>query len=139
MFKRKLGLGLLLLAAAGGAFAGASDDAQARFKAIAAGDVEQIMAGYGDGATLQWVGGPLNGSYTGADKLKEVWTKFAKNNTPAEVTVSRVEESANPSGATVTANVLFKSKSDIKVRYALVYRDGKLVNEVWQIDPKLMY
>ncbi len=139
MFARKLAVGSILLSLAGGAFAGISDDAQAHFKAIASGNVEEIMSTYGDGASLQWVGGPLNGTYTSADKIKEVWMKFAKNNAPAELMVSKVEESANPAGGTVTANVMFKAKNEIKVRYALVYRDGKLVNEVWQIDPKLMY
>ena len=33
--------------------------------------------------------------------------------------------------------VEFKGKNTIKVRYVLVYRGGKLVNETWQIDPKL--
>ena len=96
------------------------------------------MQGYADSATFQWVGGPLDGAYTGSDKIKEVWSKFAKGNAPLEVMSSKVEESANPKGATVTANVEFKGKNIIKVRYVLVYREGKLVNEVWQIDPKLM-
>ncbi|MDS4021667.1 MAG: nuclear transport factor 2 family protein, partial [Candidatus Competibacter sp.] len=53
------------------------------------------------------------------------------------VKVSNVQESANPKGATVIANVVFGGKNDIKVRYVLVYRDGKIVGEVWQIDPNL--
>ncbi len=119
------------------AFAGVTDDANARFKAIGAGNVEQIMQGYADNAALQWVGGPLNGAYVGNDKIKEVWSKFAKGNAPLEVTAGKVEESSNASGSTVTANVEFKGKNTIKVRYVLTYREGKLVNEVWQIDPKL--
>lgn len=128
-----------LMLAANTVFAGAADDAQAHFKAIADGKVDQVMGAYGDGAVLQWVGGPLNGTYASKDKLMEVWMKFTKNNAPAELSVSKVEESMNPAGATVVANVVFKAKNDIKVRYVLVYRDGKIVNEVWQIDPKLMY
>ncbi len=114
------------------------DDASAHFKAIAAGNVEQVMHDYGNNATLQWVGGPLDGAYIGDDRIREVWGKFAKANAPLELSVSKLEESANPKGATVTANVEFKGKAAIKVRYVLVYREGKLVNEVWQIDPKLM-
>jgi hypothetical protein len=117
--------------------AGSADDAGAHFKAIAAGNVEQIMQGYAGNASLQWVGGPLDGAYAGSDKIRETWEKFAKANAPLEVTVSKLEESANPRGSTVTANVEFKGKAAIKVRYVLVYREGKLVNEVWQIDPKL--
>jgi len=119
------------------AYAGPADDANAHFKAIGAGDVAQIMQGSADSAVLQWVGGPLDGAYAGSDKIREVWSKFAKGNAPLEVSVAKLEESANPKGSTVTANVEFKGKNTIKVRYVLVYRDGKLVNEIWQIDPKL--
>lgn len=136
MMKRTL-LAASVLAFSHMAWAGPADDAQAHFKAIASGDVEGIMSQYADNAAFQWVGGPLDGAYQGADKIREVWSKFAKANGPMELTVAKVEESANPKGATVTANVEFKGKNAIKVRYALVYRDGKLVNEVWQIDPKL--
>lgn len=38
---------------------------------------------------------------------------------------------------TVSANVQFQGKQSIKVRYVLTYRDGMLINETWQIDPKL--
>jgi len=119
------------------AMASSTDEANAHFKAIAAGNVEQIMQGYADNAALQWVGGPLNGAYSGSDKLKEVWSKFSKN-APLELNVGKIEESANPGGSTVTANLQFKGKATIKVRYVLVYREGKVVSEVWQIDPKLM-
>lgn len=129
---------LLFLSVTGVAFAGPVDDAQSHFRAIAAGEVENIMHGYADNAHFEWVGGPLNGTYVGTDKIKETWTKFAKANAPLEATVSKVEESVNPAGSTITANVVFKGKSTIKVRYVLTYRDGKLANEIWQIDPKLV-
>ena len=44
----------------------------------------------------------------------------------------------NPKGSTVSANVQFDGKQPIKVRYVLTYRDGKVVSETWQIDPKLV-
>lgn len=117
--------------------AGASDDAQSHFEAIAQGDVPAIMSGYAQDARFEWVGGPLDGSYVGADRIREVWTKFAKGNAPLTASVSKLEESGNPAGSTVTANVEFKGKNTIKVRHALTYRSGKIVSEVWQIDPKL--
>lgn len=126
-----------LLALSTAAMAASTDDATAHFKSIAAGDIEQIMQGYADNSALQWVGGPLNGAYAGNDKIREVWGKFAKANAPLEVSVSKVEESTNAGGSTVTANLEFKGKATIKVRYVLVYREGKVVNEVWQIDQKL--
>ena len=46
-----------------------------------------------------------------------------------------LREAVNPMGATVTANVVFKGKGPIPVRYVLVYRDGKVISEVWQINP----
>lgn len=137
MMTRTLFGAVLLAAVASPVFAGpAEDNARAHFAAIGAGEVDAIMTQYAPDATFQWIGGPLNGAYAGADKIKELWTKFAKN-APLDVSLAKVEESVNDKGATVTANVRFQGKADIKVRYVLVYRDGKLVNEIWQIDPKL--
>lgn len=127
-----------LSSAAAVAAAAPADDATAHFKAIAAGNVDQVMMDYGSNPTMQWVGGKLDGAYSGKDKIREVWSKFSKNFAPLEVSISKLEESANPNGATVTANIAFKGKLVSSVRYVLVYRDGKLVDEVWQIDPKLM-
>ena len=117
--------------------AGPKDDANAHFQAVAGGNVEQAMAGYAGDAVFQWVGGPLDGAYHGSESIRSVWAKFAKANAPLTVKVDQLAESANPKGATVTANVTFTGKSTIKVRYVLTYRDGKLVNEIWQIDPNL--
>ena len=126
-----------LALAAANAFAGQpSDDAKMHFQAVASGDVALLMRGYADNAQFNWVGGPLDGTYTGADNIRGVWEKFSKS-APLKVTASSVEESANPKGATVTANVLFEGKQPIKVRYVLGYREGKIVSETWQIDPKL--
>lgn len=136
MFKHILAASALLTLSTA-VLASPTDDANAHFKAIAAGNVDQIMQGYADNSVFQWVGGPLNGTYTSNDKIKEIWSKFAKVNAPLELAVSNVEESTNTSGSTVTASLELKGKATIKVRYVLVYRDGKLVNEVWQIDPKL--
>ena len=114
------------------------DDATAHFKAIAAGNVDQVMMDYGATPTMQWVGGKLDGAYTGKDKIREVWNKFSKNFAPLEVSISKVEENSNPNGATVSANISFKGKLVSAVCYVLVYRDGKIVDEIYQIDPKLM-
>lgn len=127
---------LAILSMSSPAFASPIDDAADHFKAIGVGNIEQIMAQYADNTTFQWLGGPLDGAYSGADKVKEVWTKFTRNG-PFEVSVAKTEESTNDKGSTITSNVEFKGKNTIKVRYVLVYRAGKLVNEIWQIDPKL--
>lgn len=129
---------LALTGTAGAALAGpATDSANQHFKAIAAGNLDQLLGGYARDATLQWVGGPLDGVYSGDTRLREVWGKFAAAQGKLDVQVGNLQESANPKGATVTANVEFKGKAAIKVRYVLTYRDGRIVNEVWQIDPNL--
>ena len=129
--------GVLFLSLSSAVYADAREVAQGHFKAIAAGQVDQIMQGYADKAHFEWIGGPLNGTYAGTEKIREVWTKFAKGNAPLDLSVRKLEDSINPDGETVTANVEFKGKQTIKVRYVMTYRGGKLVNEVWQIDPKL--
>ncbi|WP_207460468.1 nuclear transport factor 2 family protein [Azospirillum sp. SYSU D00513] len=128
---------LLLGALAGPALAGpAADLAARRIEAIARGDVAAITGAYAEGATLQWVGGPLDGAYSGP-ALAEVWGKFAKAQGPLKAAVTSVAESANPKGATVSSDVVFTGKSQIKVRYIQLYREGKLTGEIWQVDPNL--
>jgi len=112
-------------------------DAKLHFQAIASGDVATLMHSYADNAQFNWVGGPLDGTYTGADAIRGVWETFTKAQGPLKVSVDKVEETANPKGASVTANVVFEGKQPIKVRYVLTYRDDRIVSETWQIDPKL--
>jgi hypothetical protein len=135
---QRIAIATLLFTVAGTAVAGPySDKAEGHFRAIATGNLEQLAGEYGSEATLQWVGGPLDGVYSGDDKLREVWTKFTKSQGELGRRVTLLQENANPKGATVTANVEFQGKSAIKVRYVLTYRDGKIVNEIWQIAPDL--
>lgn len=137
MFKTALATAALMLTTAGSAFAGPSDDARVHFQAIASGDLQIVMRGYADQARFEWIGGPLDGSYTTPEAIRGVWTKFTGSQGPLKLGVASIEESANPKGATVSANVLFEGKAPIKVRYVLSFRDGKIVSETWQIDPKL--
>jgi hypothetical protein len=137
MFKTSL-LALAALAlGAGTAAAGPADDARNHFQAVASGDLQIVMRGYADRAQFNWVGGPLDGTYVGADAIRGVWTKFTSAQGPLKLSVGQIEESANPKGATVSANVLFEGKAPIKVRYVLTLREGMIVSETWQIDPKL--
>ena len=134
----KLIASLAFLAALGSnALAASPAEAAAQhFKSIGAGDVAGLSAAYSDRAQLNWVGGPLDGTYTGAEAIRTVWEKFTKAQGALEVTVDKVEEAANPKGGTVTADVRFQGKQAIPVRYVLTYRDGQIVSETWQIDPK---
>ncbi|GGE92137.1 nuclear transport factor 2 family protein [Massilia psychrophila] len=136
--KRATFSALLAFLSIGSAFASpVSDAAKVRFAAIGGGDTAVVMHSYGENAQLTWVGGPLDGVYAGADAIRTTWKKFGKAVGPARVTVLALEESANPKGTTIVAKVQFDGKAQVKVRYVLTYRDGKLVSETWQIDPKL--
>lgn len=136
--KRHLLATSLALCMFGAAHAGqATLDANTHFQAIASGDLSILMRSYSDTAQLQWLGGPLDGSYTGIAAIRSVWEKLGKAQGMLKATIESLEESANPKGATVTANVLFVGKAPIKVRYVLVYRDNLIVSETWQVDPKL--
>lgn len=122
------------------AFAGPAEDmAKARIASIAKGDVAAITAAYASSATINWVGGPLDGTYAAPDKMKEVWTKFTTAQGEQKATVDAINEAANPKGATVTADVTFAGKNTLKVRYIMVYRDGKLADEIWQVNPAATY
>jgi ketosteroid isomerase-like protein len=126
----------LSVLSAGQAFADAGL-AKAHIEAIAKGDVAGIAAGYTDTTVFEWVGGPLDGVYTGKSAIEGVWAKFAKVQGPLKAEVTDLRENANPKGATVTADVKFSGKNTIPVRYVMTFRDKKLVAEIWQIDPKL--
>ena len=126
-----------MLFAASGAIAAPADDAKTHFQAIGSGDLAVVMRGYADNAQFNWVGGPLDGTYTSPDAIRGAWEKLIKSQGPMKVSVDKLEESANPKGSTVSANVQFEGKAPIKVRYVLTFREGKIVTETWQIDPKL--
>ncbi len=115
----------------------AGDATQARIDAIAKGNEAAITGAYAPGAVLEWVGGPLDGRYATPQALAEVWAKFAKANPDLTAKVSDLREAANPKGATVSADVVFQGKAAIPVRYVLTWRDGKIVAEIWQVDPAL--
>ena len=125
------------LAGMAAAHAGPAEDmAKAHIEAIAKGDTAAVTAAYASNATLHWVGGPLDGTYE-RDAIAGVWTKFAKAQTGLKATVKDISESTNPKGATVVANVVFANAKKIPVRYVMLFRDGKLTDEIWQIDPSL--
>ena len=140
MFKTSLiasSIAALMLAAAA-ANAAPADEARTHFQAVGSGDVQVLMRGYAEQMQFNWVGGPLDGVYATNDAIRGVWTKFTQSQGTMKVTINQLEESINPKGATVSANVLYEGKAPIKVRYVLTFREGKIVSETWQIDPKLV-
>lgn len=135
---------LLLLAglfAVSLAAAGPLDEkkAAAHLQAVAAGDVEALMRDYAEDAWLDWVGGPLDGRYRGRTVIRAVWEKFVAQNDgqPRPARFGRFEQFAHPQGVTLAASAEYGGKTTVKVRHVLVYRDGELATEIWQIAPAL--
>jgi hypothetical protein len=129
----------IMVASISHAIAGpASEAARMHFSAIGDGDIPTVMLGYDHKAQLNWIGGSLAGAYNGIENIRAAWEKFSQSAGPLQVNVGKLEESLTPKGETVLANVQFDGKTSIKVRYALTYRQGKLISETWQVDPKLV-
>lgn len=122
----------------------ATDMMARRIAAIAAGDVGSLTAAYGSQATLQWIGGPLDGVYGDAAAINTVWSKFAKaqgldGEHKLETRIVNLSEAGNPQGSTVAADMVLTGAKPLKVHYVTVWRNSKLVDEIWQIDPQASY
>lgn len=132
-------LGSLAIATA--ATAGPLDEkkAEAHLQAVAAGDIDALMRDYADDAYVDWIGGPLDGRYRGKAAIGEVWQKFAALNDgqPRPARFGKLVQQANPKGATLEAAAEYGGKTTIKVQHVLVYRDGVLTTEIWQVAPAL--
>lgn len=137
----KLLISLLCCAISAASLAGPLDEkkAEAHLTAIAAGNLEALMADYADDACMDWVGGPLDGRYTGKAAIREVWKKFAAANDgqPRTARVGKLSAYANPKGASFEVNAEYGGKTPVKAWHALVYRDGVLTTEIWQIAPAI--
>lgn len=134
---RVLGLFLLLCSAA--ALGGPLDEAKIRerLEAIAAGKTDALMRDYDRAAVMQWVGGKFDGVYRGTAELRKLWNDFCAFQGPMKLTVGEVVSHTNPNGATVLAKARYIGKLDVRVLHVFVLRDGKVVMEDWQIDPRL--
>lgn len=132
---------LMGLTAAGLAAAGPLDERKARthLQAAAAGDVETLMGDYAEDAWLDWVGGPLDGRYRGRPAIRAVWQAFAAQNDgmPRSLRVGRLEQHSHAQGTTLAVSAEYAGKTTVRVRHVLVYRDGELATEIWQIAPTL--
>lgn len=113
--------------------------AQAHLNAVAAGNLDALMADYPDDAYMDWIGGPLDGRYQGKAAIREVWQKFiaANGGQPRPAKYGKFESYANPKGASIEASAEYGGAKPIKAWHALVYRDGNLTTEIWQIAPAL--
>lgn len=134
-------LTLLCCALSAGALAGPLDEkkADAHLKAIAAGNLDTLVADYADDAYLDWVGGPLEGRYRGKAEIREVWKKFvaANDGQPRPARLGKLFSYANPKGVSLQTEAAYGGKTPLKAWHVLVYRDGLLTTEIWQIAPAI--
>jgi hypothetical protein len=121
--------------------AGPLDEALFRkhLSAIAGGQLDAVQATYATDARLDWVGGNLEGRYSGAEAIGKLWRTFHERRQPMQITVDSIESHANDKGATVIASVIYKSTdATTKVRQIITLRDGRIHTEIWQIAPALV-
>ncbi|MBS4097510.1 MAG: nuclear transport factor 2 family protein [Sulfuricella sp.] len=131
----------LSLALSQSVFAGPLEDAKAKahLDAVAAGNLDALMADYPDDAYMDWIGGPLDGRYRGKAAIREVWRKFIAANAgqPRPAKFGKLESYANPQGASIEGGAEYGGAKPVKAWHALVYRDGSLTTEIWQVAPTL--
>ena len=123
------------------ALAGPLDEAKARahLDAVAAGNLDVLMRDYPDDAYMDWVGGPLEGRYHGKAAIKAVWEKWIAVNKgkPRPVTFGKLSAMGNKTGTSLETRAEYGGVLPVKVWHALVYRDGELDTEIWQIAPAM--
>ncbi|RAU23732.1 hypothetical protein CU669_01110 [Paramagnetospirillum kuznetsovii] len=134
-------MAILALLVAVPADAGPLDERKAveHLDAVAAGNLDVLMRDYSADAYMDWVGGGLDGRYRGKEQIQAVWTKFIANNDgqPRPAKFSKPHAYANPKGASIEASAEYGGKAPVKVWHVMVYRDGELATEIWQIDPTI--
>ncbi len=108
--------------------------AEAYFNAISGGNSETIASFYAENAEFHWVGGPLAGTYTGKAQIKDVWERFSKAAGDIDYKVVELSESKKGKRSTVTARVNFVGPKEVPVRFVMIYENGKIVNEIWEVD-----
>ncbi len=132
---------LLFFSLTTAALAGPLDEkrADAHMKAIAAGNLEGVMADYADDAYLDWVGGPLDGRYRGRTEILQLWKKFfaANDGQPRPARSGKLSAYANAKGVSMEVEAEYAGKTPVKAWQVLVYRDGVLMTEIWQIAPTI--
>ncbi len=113
--------------------------AEAHLKAVAAADVEALMGNYAEDAYMDWVGGGLEGRYRGKAAIREVWNKWSALNDgkPRQARVGKLSQYANPKGVAVAAEAEYIGKATARAWHVLVYREGEITTEIWQVAPAI--
>lgn len=137
-------LALIVYSAAGpGAWAqGETPDApeagDAHIQAILSASADLLTPQYAGSAHLEWIGGPLDGAYEGADAIGAVWSRFVAGRGTMKADIQSYVVAENPNGRTVIASAIFRGGKTIPVRLITTYRDGRIASEIWQIDPAML-
>ena len=100
--------------------------------------IESMISIYAADARLEWIGGPLDGSYSGEEAIQAVWSKFIAARGDMVAEVKDLDVATNAQGKTVFASVIFEGNKQIPVRLTTTYRHGEIVSEIWQIDPAVL-
>ncbi len=108
--------------------------AEAYFNAISGGNAETISSFYADKAEFHWVGGPLAGIYTGKAQIRSLWKTFSQSAGDVDHKVLEISESKNGKISTVTARVNIIGPKQVPVKFIMMYEDGKIVSQIWQLD-----
>lgn len=132
-----------MLVGAQSAFAGdmapeAAPMIDAHIQAIASAPAGDLSAQYAPDARLEWVGGPLDGSYKGAELIEGAWRKFASGRGDMTADVKDVVVAKNSDGRTVIATIVFRGERAVPARLITTYRGEEITSEIWQIDPALL-
>jgi len=112
---------------------------EAHRTAIAAGDLDAIMHDYAEDAYMDWVGGGLDGRYRGKIAIHALWQKFiaANGGKPRTAKFGKLESHGNPKGTSVHWEAEYSGTTPAKAWQAVVYREGLLASEIWQVAPAL--
>ncbi len=126
---------LLVLGYAPPSSAGASGVvlAQDHWAAIAKNDLGVTNMDYVGDAVLEWVNGPLRGTYEGQPAIAGAWVRFFSAQGPLMVDICDLQIMEEDGKQIVRARAVFTGKGKVPVDHTLVYDGGRLVSETWKI------
>ena len=116
-------LSLSLFLAVAGCCRPAADDAKLHFQAIGSRH-RPACAWLRRQRQLHWIGGPLDGTYTGAANISGVWEKFTKAQGPLKVSADKLDRPTPRRDGRTCSSASSRSRC-----VTLTYREGKLASE----------
>ncbi len=106
------------------------------WSAVANGNANKLDNQYANNAVVVWIGGKLNGTYKGQKAIDDLWSRFVNASAPMQFQVRHIWYDVSDGHPTVSEDVVLKgvggNGNPIHVTSTLVYKNGKIVGEVWQ-------